>query len=64
MLRVGNIHAKRDWGHAFDYIVGYWKMLNEQSESEDYVLATSESVSVKTFAERAFREAGFLSLEW
>lgn len=29
VLKVGNIYAKRDWGHAFDYVIGFWKMLNE-----------------------------------
>jgi len=56
-LVLGNIHAKRDWGYAEDYVTGIWKML-QQKNSDDYVLATGESHSVKEFAELACNFAG------
>lgn len=62
MLELGNLDARRDWGFAGDYIVGTWQML-QQSEGDDYVLATGEDHSVRDFAERAAAIAGF-ELEW
>jgi len=53
VLRLGNIYAKRDWGHAKDYVKGMWLML-QQEKPEDYVLATGEQYSVKEFVNRAF----------
>lgn len=61
-LYVGNLHARRDWGHAREYVRGMWLML-QQETPDDYVLATGETRSVREFAELAFREAGF-SIEW
>ena len=50
---MGNIDAKRDWGHARDYVEGMWLML-QQPAPDDYVLATGETHSVREFIERAF----------
>jgi GDPmannose 4,6-dehydratase len=54
-LYLGNIDAKRDWGHARDYVKGMWLIL-QQPEPDDYVLATGESHSVREFVEKAFAE--------
>jgi GDPmannose 4,6-dehydratase len=56
-LYVGNLDAKRDWGHAADFVKGMWLML-QQPEPDDYVLATGETHSVREFIELAFAEAG------
>jgi GDPmannose 4,6-dehydratase len=56
-LYLGNIDAKRDWGHAQDFVEGMWMML-QQPEPDDYVLATGETHSVREFAEIAFRYSG------
>jgi len=56
-IRLGNLDAKRDWGHAREYVEGMWRML-QQNEPDDYVLATGESHSVKEFVELAFARAG------
>jgi GDPmannose 4,6-dehydratase len=53
-LFLGNLDAKRDWGHAKDYVEGMWRML-QQENPDDYVLATNETHSVREFVERAFR---------
>ena len=52
-LHLGNIDAKRDWGHARDYVDGMWRIL-QQDEPDDYVLATGETHTVREFVERAF----------
>jgi GDPmannose 4,6-dehydratase len=52
-LRLGNIEAKRDWGYAPEYVESMWLML-QQSDPDDYVIATNETHSVKEFAEKAF----------
>ena len=54
-LVLGNIDAKRDWGHAKDYVYGMWLMLQRDSP-DDYVLATNEYHSVREFVEMAFKE--------
>ncbi len=54
-LFLGNLDAKRDWGHARDYVEGMWRVL-QQDEPDDYVLATGEMHSVREFVERAFAE--------
>jgi GDPmannose 4,6-dehydratase len=54
---LGNLAAKRDWGHAKDYVDGIWRML-QQERPDDYVLATGEAHSVREFVEAAFREVG------
>jgi GDPmannose 4,6-dehydratase len=56
-LRLGNLEAKRDWGHAREYVTAMWRML-QQSEPDDYVIATGETHSVREFAEKAFSYAG------
>jgi GDPmannose 4,6-dehydratase len=61
-LTLGNLDAKRDWGHARDYVEGMWRML-QQDEPDDYVLATGETHSVREFVELAFAEVG-RSVEW
>ena len=52
-LRLGNLDAKRDWGHAREYVDAMWLML-QQSEPDDYVIATGETHSVREFCELAF----------
>lgn len=61
-LYLGNLDARRDWGHARDYVEGMWLML-QQSEADDYVLATGEVHSVREFVELAFAELG-RQIEW
>lgn len=56
-LYLGNLDAKRDWGHAKDYVRGMWLML-QQDEPEDFVLATGKMISVREFCDSAFRAAG------
>ena len=56
-LRLGNLEAKRDWGHAREYIEAMWLMLQRPS-GDDYVIATGESHAVREFAELAFSVAG------
>ncbi len=56
-LYLGNLDAKRDWGHARDYVEGMWVML-QQDKPDDYVLATGEAHSVREFVERAFACVG------
>ena len=56
-LRLGNLQARRDWGHAKDYVRGMWLML-QQEEPDDYVIATGETHSVEEFLEYAFEHAG------
>jgi GDPmannose 4,6-dehydratase len=59
-LRLGNLDAKRDWGHARDYVEAMWLML-QQDEPDDYVIATGVTRSVRAFVQAAFAIAG---LEW
>jgi len=54
---LGNLDARRDWGHARDYVEAMWLML-QQPEPEDYVIATGITTSVRDFVKMAFREAG------
>ena len=56
-LKLGNINSKRDWGHASDYVVAMWKML-QQKEANDYVIGTGKMHSVKDFAKLAFSHVG------
>lgn len=56
-LLLGNLDAKRDWGHAKDYVEGMWLML-QQDEPEDYVLATGVTTPVRDFVKMAFAEIG------
>jgi GDPmannose 4,6-dehydratase len=59
---LGNLDAKRDWGHARDFVEGMWKML-QQEKPEDFVLATGVTTTIREFAERAFAQVG-MTLEW
>lgn len=61
-LFLGNLDAKRDWGHARDYVYGMWLML-QQSKPDDYLLATNETHTVREFAEMAAKHLGF-DLVW
>jgi GDPmannose 4,6-dehydratase len=61
-LFLGNLDAKRDWGHARDYVEGMWRIV-QQEEADDYVLATGEAHSVREFVELAFAEVG-TAIEW
>ena len=56
-LHLGNLDAKRDWGHAKDYVEGMWRML-QQDQPDDYVLATGETHSVREFVELSFAHVG------
>lgn len=62
-LYLGNLDAKRDWGHARDYVEAMWRML-QQERPHDYVVATGESYSVREFAERAFALVGLDSKDF
>jgi len=61
-MTVGNINAKRDWGHAKDYVEGMWKML-QTNLPDDYILATNENHSVREFIEEAFKLKG-ITIKW
>ncbi len=61
-LYLGNLNAKRDWGHARDFVRGMWQIV-QQAEPDDYVLATGEAHSVREFVELAFAEVG-IALAW
>jgi len=61
-LYLGNLNAKRDWGHAREYVRGMWLMM-QQDEPDDYVLATGETTTVRDFVRWAFEDAG-ISLEF
>lgn len=61
-LFLGNLNARRDWGHAKDFVEGMWRML-QQDIPDDYVLATGVQASVRDFTQLAFREAG-IDLVW
>ena len=61
-LHLGNLDARRDWGHARDYADGMWRML-QQPEPDDYVLATGVTTSVREFTAKAFAVAG-MELKW
>lgn len=56
-LKLGNIDAKRDWGHARDYVSAMWMML-QQAEPDDYVIATSRTTSVRDMCHIAFAHVG------
>jgi len=61
-LYLGNLNAKRDWGHAKDYVEMQWLML-QQKKAEDYVIATGEQHSVREFVEEAARNVG-IAVKW
>ncbi len=62
VLELGNMDAKRDWGHSKDYVRAMWLML-QQDEADDYVVASGETRSVRDFVNAAFKALG-LELEW
>jgi len=62
IIRLGNLNAKRDWGHAKDFVYAQWLML-QQEEPRDYVIATGETHSVREFVELAFHEID-VQIEW
>ncbi len=62
VLLLGNVNAKRDWGHAKDYVAMQWLML-QQDDPEDFVIATGEQRSVRDFVNAAADELG-LTLDW
>jgi GDPmannose 4,6-dehydratase len=59
---LGNLDARRDWGHAGDFVDGIWRIL-QQDRPDDYVLATGEAHTVREFAERAFAAIG-MTIAW
>jgi GDPmannose 4,6-dehydratase len=62
VLKLGNMNAKRDWGHAKDFVYAQWLML-QQDKPEDYVIATGETHTVREFAQLAFKEVD-IDIEW
>ena len=62
VLRLGNMDAKRDWGHAKDFVYAQWLML-QQDEPQDYVIATGETHTVREFVELSFKEID-IDIEW
>ena len=61
-LYLGNLYAKRDWGHARDYVVAMWKML-QRKKPDDYVIATGQQYSVKEFINFTAKELG-IQIKW
>ena len=61
-LFLGNLDAKRDWGHAKDYVEGMW-MITQQKKPDDFILATGKSYTVRYFVELAFSEVG-IKIKW
>ena len=61
-LYLGNLDARRDWGHARDYVEGMWRIM-QHSEADDFILATGETHTVREFVELAFAEVG-IAIEW
>lgn len=62
ILFIGNLNARRDWGHAKDYVEMMWKML-QQKNAEDYVISTGKDYSVRQFIELCSKELGF-KIQW
>lgn len=61
-LKLGNLNAKRDWGHAKDYVEAMWLML-QQDIPKDYVIATGKTYTIRDFVERAFKVID-INIEW
>jgi GDPmannose 4,6-dehydratase len=61
-LYLGNLDAKRDWGHARDYVEGMWRIV-QHDQADDFVLATGETHTVRSFVDAAFKEVG-IDIEW
>lgn len=62
VLGLGNLDASRDWGHAEDFVKGMWVML-QHDKPEDFVLATGQATTVRSFVEKAFKEVG-IDIKW
>ena len=62
-IELGNLNAKRDWGHAKDFVEAMWLML-QQEKPEDYVIATGETHTVREFVEEAFKVADIYPIKW
>lgn len=62
VMFLGNLDAKRDWGHAKDYVEGMWRML-QQDVADDYVLATGKTIEVREFVTKAFAELD-IEIDW
>ncbi len=62
VLKLGNLDATRDWGHAKDFVYATWLML-QQDEPQDYVIATGESHTIREFVELAFKEVD-IDIKW
>lgn len=62
VLELGNLDAKRDWGHSKDYVMAMWLML-QQEKPDDYVIATNETRTVREFVQYAFSIAG-INIQW
>lgn len=58
-LYLGNLDAKRDWGHTKDYVEGMWKIL-QQPKPDDFILSTGQSITVREFCKKAFEKVGIL----
>ena len=61
-LFLGNLYSKRDWGHAEDYVVAMWKML-QQKKPDDYVIGTGKTFTIKEFVNRTAKKIGF-KIKW
>ena len=61
-MYIGNLYAKRDWGHAKDYVEMQWKIL-QQNKADDYVIATGKAHNVKEFINEACRQLNF-KIKW
>lgn len=61
-LRLGNLDAKRDWGHAKEFVEAMWLML-QQEKPDDYVIATGKTYTIRQFVEYAFEEVG-IKIKW
>ena len=61
-IRLGNLDAKRDWGHAKDFVKAMW-LMTRQEEPDDYVIATGETRTVREFVTKAFQVCG-IPIEW
>ena len=61
-VELGNLDSRRDWGHSQDYVRAMWLML-QQDQPDDYVVATNETRTIRSFAEQAFRAVG-MEIEW
>lgn len=61
-LYLGNLDAKRDWGHARDYVEGMWRIV-QHDVADDFVLATGETHTVRSFVDAAFQEVG-MEIDW